>query len=114
MKDEGKLLLAYMEPESSDSGMRLQELDLRQHPFPFNSSRFTVDPGGSSPPDNHSVAEMWVIVEGMGELLYNDKSYQVKAGDAVYFEPFHTHLIRNHSSDALKVLSFWWPQQCST
>ena len=48
MKDEGKLLLAYMEPESSDSGMRLQELDLRQHPFPFNSSRFTVEPGGSS------------------------------------------------------------------
>ena len=60
------------------------------------------------------MAEMWVIVEGMGELLYNDKFYQVKAGDAVYFEPFHTHLIRNHSSDALKVLSFWWPQQCST
>lgn len=114
MKSEGELLLAYMEPDCSESGMKLQELDLRRLPFPFKSSRFTVEPDGSSPPDKHSVAEMWIIVEGAGELLYDDRSFQVKAGDAVYFEPFHTHQIRNRSSHALKVLSFWWQQQCST
>lgn len=114
MKAESDLLLAYMEPECSEPGMKLQELDLCRRQFPFKSSRFTVEPGGNSPPDKHSVAEMWIIVEGTGELIYDEKSHQVKAGDAVYFEPFHTHLIRNHSSQALKVLSFWWQQQCST
>ena len=114
MNAQSELLLTYMEPECSESGMKLQELDFRQHAFPFKSSRFSVEPGGSSPPDNHSVVEMWIIVEGTGELIYNEKSFQVKAGDAVYFGPFHTHLIHNHSSQSLKVLSFWWPQQCST
>ena len=115
MKAEGDdLRLAYMEPESSESGMKLQELDAYRHGFPFKSSRFTIEPGGISPLDKHSVAEMWIVIEGIGELAYNDKSYEVKAGDAVYFEPFQTHLIRNHSPQPLKVLSFWWPKQCST
>jgi mannose-6-phosphate isomerase-like protein (cupin superfamily) len=57
---------------------------------------------------------MWIVVEGIGELIYNEKSYEVKAGDAVYFEPFHTHQIRNNSGQSLKVLSFWWQKQCST
>lgn len=108
MKAEANIHLGYMQPEQSESGMRLQELDVSNHAFPFKSSRFTIEPGGSSPPDKHSVAEMWVVIEGAGELVYDDHSVAVKAGDAVYFEPFHTHQVRNHSEQALKVLSFWW------
>jgi|SRR5580704_264398 quercetin dioxygenase-like cupin family protein len=108
MKAEGELRLAYMEPECNESGMKLQELDLCGRRFPFKSSRFTIEPGGASPPDKHSVAEMWIIVEGMGELIWNEESYNIEAGDVVYFGPFDTHLVRNHSAQALKVLSFWW------
>jgi mannose-6-phosphate isomerase-like protein (cupin superfamily) len=110
----GNLQLAYGELECCESGMKLQELDVQQHGFPFKSSRFTIDPGGSSPLDQHSVAEMWIVIEGTGELVYNGMAYDVKAGDAVYFEPFQTHLIHNHSQHVLKVLSFWWAKQCST
>ena len=69
MKAEGDdLRLAYMEPESSESGMKLQELDAYRHGFPFKSSRFTIEPGGISPLDKHSVAELWIVIEGIGEL----------------------------------------------
>lgn len=108
MKTPEKLRLEYLDPEPCESGMRLQLLEMGSHRPPFKSSRFTIERGGSSPPDKHSVAEMWIVVEGAGELVYDSRKLEVKGGDAVYFEPFHMHQIFNHSAETLKVLSFWW------
>jgi mannose-6-phosphate isomerase-like protein (cupin superfamily) len=103
----------YDEPEIEDSGMRLELLQVDSR-FPFESSRFVVEPGGCSPPDVHSVAEMWIIIQGTGELLYDQESIPLNAGDAVYFQPLHTHQIKNHSSEPLRVISFWWQDKCLT
>jgi methionyl-tRNA synthetase len=104
--------IAYGAPETTGCGMRLELLQLDSR-FPFQSSRFEVSPGGSTPPDVHKVAEMWIVVEGMGELLYDQQSTGISAGDSVYFAPMRTHQIRNHGSQPLKVISLWWPGPCS-
>jgi mannose-6-phosphate isomerase-like protein (cupin superfamily) len=108
MKTADDCRLEYLETERSDSGMMLQLLETDHYGLPFRSSRFTIEPGGSSPPDRHSVAEMWIVIEGAGELKYKTRSVELKAGDVVYFEPFSTHMVQNHSDACLKVLSFWW------
>jgi mannose-6-phosphate isomerase-like protein (cupin superfamily) len=114
MKTAEGCRLSYLKPESSDPGMTSQLLGLDDDRFPFRSSRFTIEPGGASPPDNHSVAEMWIVIEGAGDLRYESQSVAIETGDVFYFEPFQTHEVRNHSDSSLKILSFWWHAKCST
>jgi quercetin dioxygenase-like cupin family protein len=104
--------MSFLAPETYETGMRVSEFDLPAvvpSDVPFKGSYWTVEPGGSSPEDVHSVHEMWLVASGQGELLYGGRRMRVKAGDVVYFEPHQTHEVHNDGDAALAVFSVWWP-----
>lgn len=104
--------MAFKAPETYDGGMRVSEMDIQSMipaGAPFKGSYWTVEPGGSSPEDVHSVHEMWLVASGRGELLCGGRPVRVEAGDVLYFEPHQTHEVRNDGDAALAVFSVWWP-----
>lgn len=103
--------LSFLAPEQAGAGMLVHEIDLigQGGPrAPFKASRFTVEPGCVSPPDSHAVREIWMVAEGEGELLYDDRPVRIKAADVVYFEPHKTHQVKNDGARTLVVYSVWW------
>ena len=100
--------LDYLEAENPAAGMRLTELELFRSGAPFKASRFTVEPGCSSPVDSHSVREIWIIAKGKGEVVYDGHAVRARADDVFYFEPFKTHQLRNDGAGKMVVFSVWW------
>lgn len=81
-------------------------------PFaPFKAARFSVEPGYASPVDSHAVHEIWIVMAGEGELLYDNQSMRLQAGDVVYYDPPKTHQVRNDGTEALVMYSIWWQNQ---
>lgn len=108
----GEPRMGFKAPETYETGMRVSEFDIQSMipaGAPFKGSYWTVEPGGSSPEDVHSVHEMWLVASGQGELLFGGRPMRVKAGDVVYFEPHQTHEVRNDGDATLSVYSVWWP-----
>jgi mannose-6-phosphate isomerase-like protein (cupin superfamily) len=103
--------LHYLEPESPAAGMHLTELELLRSSAPFKASRFTVEPGCSSPVDSHGVREIWLVARGAGEVVYDGRAVRAKADDVFYFEPFKTHQLRNDGDEKMVVFSVWWEGQ---
>lgn len=75
---------------------------------PFRASRFTVAPGGRTPPDTHDVAECWFVASGEGRLLYDSEELTLRQGDMIVFTPKRTHQVFNESDQPLTVFSTWW------
>ena len=75
---------------------------------PYKASIFIIKPGAESPLDFHEVKECWVVVDGIGALQCNENQFDIKQGDAIYFEPFDKHLVKNIGSVDLKIISTWW------
>lgn len=103
--------LSFSAPETVGTGIEVHELELA--PFgialaPFKANRSTVEPDCSSPVDSHLVREMWFIAQGEGELVYDNRSVRIRAGDACYFEPLKAHSVRNDGTETLVVFSIWW------
>jgi mannose-6-phosphate isomerase-like protein (cupin superfamily) len=73
----------------------------------FGASRFSVPIGERTPVDVHASREFWLIRSGFGELLYAGDTFEVEAGDVVYFEPQHTHSIYNNGDRELEIFSVW-------
>ncbi|MDH2425012.1 cupin domain-containing protein [Sphaerisporangium sp. TRM90804] len=75
---------------------------------PFSMARFTVAPGCASPPDSHSVTEIWLVLDGTGTVRYDGGSYPVGKGDLLCFAPFGEHVATADPAGPLSVLSIWW------
>lgn len=107
----GLPLLQFHAPEEDAAGMCVREvrLDPQGTPLaPFKASRFTVEPGCSSPIDSHAVHELWMVAEGSGELLYDGRAVPLRAADVFYLEPPKTHQVRNDGDRSLVIFSLWW------
>ena len=105
--------LMYRPGENTAEGIRVFELSQAAKeslPAPFKVARFTVEPNCSSPVDSHAVHEIWMIVEGAGELIYDDRTVRISAFDMVYFEPPKKHFVRNDGAEQLVVFSVWWSE----
>jgi len=103
--------LAFLAPEIVDPGMRVYEIDLNPAGTPlapFKASRFTVEPGCASPVDTHAVHEIWMVAEGEGELVYDNRSLRLRPGDVCYFEPPKPHEVHNDGTTTLVIFSLWW------
>ena len=109
--DDGAPRLSFLEPEEAAAGVLIHEIDLIDQSgprSPFKASRFTVEPGCTSPLDNHAVREIWMVAEGEGELLYDGRPLRLKAADVVYFDSHQSHQVTNDGAQTLVVYSVWW------
>ncbi|MGE5324318.1 MAG: cupin domain-containing protein [Actinomycetota bacterium] len=90
--------------------MQVHEVQLDQPAFavPFKSSYFTVEPDCETPIDSHSVHEMWMVARGQGELLHDEKVFDIKPLDVFYLEPPKAHKARNTGREPLVIFSVWW------
>ena len=76
---------------------------------PFKMSKWSLKSGLKSPVDVHDVKEYWIIVQGKGQLNYNDESMiDVQKGDCLFFESNKSHQVENTGDEDLLVNSFWW------
>jgi len=91
-------------------GVLVWPIEYPQHQSnpPFKSTVFVVEPGKSTPQDNHQVEEMWVILEGTGLLSYETETLRVSSMDQLFFPSLKTHQISNDASRPLKILSIYW------
>lgn len=99
--------LGFLEPET-EGEMVVHLFDLAGVQAPFKGSRFTVEPGGTSPVDTHQVQEIWMVAAGRGELSYDGRSFRVEPGDVVHFEAMKPHQLHNDGDATLVVFSVWW------
>jgi quercetin dioxygenase-like cupin family protein len=85
------------------------ELDPADIPLaPFSASRFTVQPGCSTPVDSHAVREIWIVSAGEGLLTYDDQQSRIGSSDVLYFEPPKKHVVKNDGVETMVIFSIWW------
>jgi len=78
-------------------------------PAPFQSRAVTLRPGEATTPHNHHDCEVWVILDGSGEVSEDGTVHAVGPGDAVGLEPLGVHALRNTATDGpLTFLTLWW------
>ena len=60
--------------------------------------RLTLEPGGSTYPDNpHEGEEFGYVLSGAISIIVGNKIYKAKKGEAFYFEPKYKHYIESKS-----------------
>ncbi len=68
----------------------------------FKSKKVTVDPGGQLSYQSHlHRSEHWVIISGQGQVVLNEKTIDVKAGEYIHIPAGAKHRIRNSSTEPL-------------
>ncbi|GAB3951057.1 class I tRNA ligase family protein [Streptomyces sparsus] len=81
----------------------------QQGRLPFNLRRVTLRPGETTAPHNHHDTEVWVILDGEGEVVSDDARATVTGGDTVRLAPLGVHTLRNTSDGRpLTFLTTWW------
>jgi mannose-6-phosphate isomerase-like protein (cupin superfamily) len=81
----------------------------RANKTPFKFSKFYVAVGGQTPADKHQVNEIWYVIQGEGELTYDENEVvSLKKGEAIFFDSQVTHTIKNTGSSAMEIMSVWW------
>ncbi|MFG2822873.1 class I tRNA ligase family protein [Kitasatospora sp. NPDC048365] len=77
--------------------------------LPVNVRRVTLRPGETTAPHNHHDVEVWVVLDGRGEVTSDGRTAQLAAGDAVRLPPLGVHTLHNPAADRpLSFLTFWW------
>jgi mannose-6-phosphate isomerase-like protein (cupin superfamily) len=102
--------LSYLPAEQPAPGLAVNQVELASKcpQAPFKTARFTVAPGRSSPVDSHQVHEIWTVVSGSGELIFDSRSLRARENDVFYFEPLKTHEIHNDGIEPITIVSVWW------
>jgi mannose-6-phosphate isomerase-like protein (cupin superfamily) len=98
-------------PELRPSGIDLAIFDMpmvERSSAPFTLARVTVPVGGSTEEDQHEVREIWVVLEGRGDLVAAGQPTSIGPGDTLFFDSYETHRVVNVSDQALEILSIWW------
>jgi methionyl-tRNA synthetase len=81
----------------------------RDPELPLNVRRVTLRPLETTAPHNHHDVEVWVILDGGGEVTSDGETVQVTAGDTVRLPPLGVHTLHNTAEDRpLTFLTFWW------
>ncbi|MCD0485886.1 class I tRNA ligase family protein [Streptacidiphilus sp. ASG 303] len=81
----------------------------RDPELPVNVRRVTLRPGETTAPHNHHDIEVWVILDGNGEVTSDGETVPVAAGDALRIPPLSVHTLHNPSEDRpLSFLTLWW------
>jgi mannose-6-phosphate isomerase-like protein (cupin superfamily) len=67
-----------------------------------------LPPGTSIGPHTHdrSEEELYLILEGSGEMYRNGEVFQVRRGDLIRNPPGGTHSLRNTGTETLKIFVF--------
>ncbi|MFC8914822.1 cupin domain-containing protein [Streptomyces sp. NPDC047821] len=102
-------------PVESMPGMLVEGMFLgpggSEAPPPFQGSRFRVPPGATSEPDEHAVAEIWLVRSGTGTVLSAGSRTDIRPGDALYYPPWVPHQVTSTGGEPLEVFSLWWTPQ---
>lgn len=91
----------FVEEEGSYRAYPLFPYNLRTK---FESYMVMMEPGceHDSEPHNEGVEEYIFVQQGVLELGYEDKNYEVQAGSAVHFSANHPHRYRNPGKETTK------------
>jgi methionyl-tRNA synthetase len=108
------LIRPMTETELTDAyGIRYQQLyphggeDLA----PWGFGKAVVEPGGATEPHQHEENEVFVFLEGNGEITIGDERAAVHRDMAVLIPAGSRHQVTNGSADTrLVFLSVYWPQ----
>lgn len=99
----------------TEEKIELQGVHLFLHTYPGKaadapmlSSRFTIDPGCGTEPDEHAVSELWFISEGDLDVFYDGRWHTIRNGQTLYFPPWQPHCARNNGAHQVQVFSVWW------
>lgn len=105
-------VLSFLSPHLYEEGrMSLWDLALDLPSLPGNAfgiARFSVAPGCTSPVDSHQSHEIWVVVQGKGELIYDGRATRIEQNQGCYLEAPKTHQVRNDGPDDFVAISIWW------
>ncbi len=63
-----------------------------------------LDPGTSFGIHLHDKEEVYFVLEGNGILTYDDKEYEITAGDVSLIKPGHSHGIKNTGISKLRLV----------
>jgi mannose-6-phosphate isomerase-like protein (cupin superfamily) len=76
----------------------------------FGSAWVEVRPGMTSTAHAHDETELFLIVEGEGEMVVAGERRRVRAGDAVYIPAHQDHALTNAGPDRLLFVTVFWHQ----
>jgi mannose-6-phosphate isomerase-like protein (cupin superfamily) len=79
--------------------------------LPFEVARWHIEPGTSNDLDVHRSHEMWLLMEGEGELTLDQQHLRISSGDAVMMDSQAPHRVRNIGRQPLHVFSVYWPPE---
>lgn len=75
-----------------------------------STAQFTIKPGAGWPITVFTIAELYYITEGQGEIEISGVVHPVKKGDFIYVAPNLERAIRNRSKSDLVYLSITDPE----
>ncbi|MFI9806636.1 class I tRNA ligase family protein [Streptomyces sp. NPDC052301] len=67
-----------------------------------------IVPGARSDAHQHDETEVFVIVQGTGEVVVDGERTPVATGTVAVFEPFETHVIENTGTEDLVFFDLYW------
>ncbi len=75
----------------------------------FAMGHTTVYPGGSVPGHSHPNEEIYVVLQGEGQITVSGTTLEVEPGTAVYMPPGEEHELRNPGSSNLVFMWVYAP-----
>lgn len=75
-----------------------------------STAQFTVKPGYAWPTTVFTIAEIYIITEGTGEINIDGAVHNIKKGDIIYVAPHLERAIRNNGKSDLVYLSITDPE----
>lgn len=103
VQDSKEIGLRPVETEGA-VGVKMRWLISQKEAPNFVMRLFELDKGGNTPLHTHSSEHEVFILEGNGELIYENKPHPFKAGYVVYVPPDKLHQFRNTGNGILKFL----------
>jgi len=74
----------------------------------FNTTFVKIEPNESTTAHAHFERENFIVISGEGQLIADNKTYSLKAGNSVYVPSFVSHSIVNTACKPLLVHSLYW------
>lgn len=77
----------------------------------FGAIPFVVRAFGRSEPHSHQSEETWIVREGEGYAVIDERRIRISAGDRLVIAPNTRHCVENDCAVPLAILSFWWKER---
>ncbi|HET7017657.1 MAG TPA: class I tRNA ligase family protein [Streptosporangiaceae bacterium] len=105
------MIISTYDPEHlhPSFGIDLGDVDLGPvEAFGVGAAFARVPPGRHSDPHQHDETETFVIFEGQGDIVVDNKRTPITAPMVVQFEPFETHYLDNTGDSDIFFTTFYW------